>query len=118
MYSRAVACLLQCVEPCWGAGFEEVAQQLPKFDIDKHGNRLDKPFDPYGELFRLLSVIALAGHQQSAYAASMVCNPRSAHGLISVMPQGIAVAVLQESKILKSVVKPVSGTAAKGCAYM
>lgn len=29
-------------------GFEGVADQLPKFDIDKHGNRLDKPLDPYG----------------------------------------------------------------------
>lgn len=31
------------------AGFGQVTQQLPKFDIDKHGNRLDKPLDPYGE---------------------------------------------------------------------
>lgn len=30
------------------AGFAQVTQQLPKFDIDKHGNRLDKPVDPYG----------------------------------------------------------------------
>lgn len=32
------------------AGFDEVAQQLPRFDIDRHGNRLDKPLDPYGAL--------------------------------------------------------------------
>ena len=32
------------------AGFDQVTQQLPKFDIDKHGNRLDKPLDPYGEI--------------------------------------------------------------------
>ena len=31
------------------AGFGQVMQQLPKFDIDKHGNRLDKLLDPYGE---------------------------------------------------------------------
>ena len=31
-------------------GFEGIADQLPKFDIDKHGNRLDKPLDPYGEV--------------------------------------------------------------------
>ena len=31
------------------AGFGQVTQQLPKFDIDKHGNRLDKPLDPYGQ---------------------------------------------------------------------
>lgn len=34
------------------AGFEGIADQLPKFDIDKHGNRLDKPVDPYGEACR------------------------------------------------------------------
>ena len=30
-------------------GFESIEGQLPKFDIDKHGNRLDKPLDPYGK---------------------------------------------------------------------
>ena len=31
------------------AGFGDAIGQLPKFDIDKHGNRLDQPFDPYGK---------------------------------------------------------------------
>ncbi|DBA76330.1 TPA: hypothetical protein ACH3X1_010042 [Trebouxia sp. C0004] len=34
-------------------GFEGIEGQLPKFDIDKHGNRLDKPWDPYGEIVLL-----------------------------------------------------------------
>ena len=29
--------------------FASVSQQLPTFAIDRHGNRVDKPLDPYGE---------------------------------------------------------------------
>ncbi|KAL3153437.1 hypothetical protein ABBQ38_011772 [Trebouxia sp. C0009 RCD-2024] len=36
------------LQPGEAIGFGQVTQQLPKFDIDKHGNRLDRPWDPYG----------------------------------------------------------------------
>ena len=32
-----------------GQGFAAVSQQLPTFAIDRHGNRVGKPLDPYGE---------------------------------------------------------------------
>ena len=32
-----------------GQGFAAVSQQLPTFAIDRHGNRVGKPLDPYGD---------------------------------------------------------------------
>ena len=55
------------------AGFGQVTQQLPKFDIDKHGNRLDKPLDPYGGPLSSVCTIhdTLIGSAVSCFAASL-----------------------------------------------
>ncbi|DBB11172.1 TPA: hypothetical protein ACH3X3_006625 [Trebouxia sp. C0006] len=72
-------------------GFESIEGQLPKFDIDKHGNRLDKPLDPYGTAtLRGTSKLKDSGPVETVYQSCY--GHTSQHQAIIVRSDGSAVA--------------------------
>ncbi|KAL0042853.1 hypothetical protein WJX79_001571 [Trebouxia sp. C0005] len=72
-------------------GFDSIEGQLPKFDIDKHGNRLDKPLDPYGTAtLRGTGKLKESGPVQTVYHSCY--GHTSQHQAIIVRSDGSAVA--------------------------
>ncbi|KAL3141890.1 hypothetical protein ABBQ32_004551 [Trebouxia sp. C0010 RCD-2024] len=84
-----------------GAGFGQVTEQLPKFDIDKHGNRLDKPLDPYGTTIKGISTKLDARPVETVYQTFY--GNTSQHQAVIVRSDGSATAQYPSEGVAVSV---------------
>ncbi|KAL0030329.1 hypothetical protein WJX77_010230 [Trebouxia sp. C0004] len=94
-------------------GFEGIEGQLPKFDIDKHGNRLDKPWDPYGTAsLRGTGKLNDSGPVETVYQSCY--GHTSQHQAIIVRSDGSAVAQYPTEGVAVSIDQENAG-GKKGC---